>query len=525
MTVLGMSIFLMAALGLAIDGSHLYVQRQLAQAAADAAAQAAMMSVFVGTNTSGSHAFSVGTPASPFNYTCTSSDAATPCYYAQSLNGFNTASDSVKYTASPSGLTIPALSPTYPVNLLQVTVSRNVPATLMALLGWSTFPVSASAVAAIVYVDSPVPIIVTHPTLSGSLNLGGSGSTSKITVCGGPSQSIQVNSSSATAVTWNGNPVIDLSHAGPADPGNCTTGTGADFGITGGPPGANTIFGCTSGQFSGCTNLGSTGFFIDPSPMILDPLAGVVAPPDPTVANSLDLNPPNGTLAPGVNGCPATASSNCVVYFPGKYTNRIDVKGQTAVFTPGIYWMYGVDFTLDSNGDPFMATGYTDSSTTGVPTISPTVNCCGTGTNWTQNMLIYMTGPATAGKNATGTFSVNANAGKQYTTAPISTMIGAPNASSYKGILLFIDRNAAANFNHSIDGGATLQLTGTLYLNSNFNDGTTYQKLNLQGSGGGTTKLTGEIITSTMDLQGTPGIVMNLNSTASYKLNKVALVQ
>ena len=104
-------------------------------------------------------------------------------------------------------------------------------------------------------------------------------------------------------------------------------------------------------------------------------------------------------------------------------------------------------------------------------------------------------------------------------------MIGAPNGSSYKGILLFVDRNAAAILNHSIDGGATLQLTGTLYLTSNFNDSTTYQKLNLQGSGGGTTKLTGEIITSTIDLQGTPGIVMNLNSTASYKLNKVALVQ
>jgi hypothetical protein len=137
-------------------------------------------------------------------------------------------------------------------------------------------------------------------------------------------------------------------------------------------------------------------------------------------------------------------------------------------------------------------------------------------------MLIYMTGPAVSGKDVTGTFTVNSNAGKQYTN---STMIGAPNGSSYKGILLFVDRNAAANFNHSIDGGATLQLTGTLYLTSNFNDSTVYQKLNLQGSGGGTTKLTGEIIASTLNLQGTPGIVMNLNSTVTYRLSKVALVQ
>jgi len=405
----------------------------------------------------------------------------------------------------------------------------------MALLGSSTFAVSATATAAIVNIDSPIPIIITHPTLPGSFNLGGSGSTFKIQVCGGPGQSIQVNSSSSTAVTWNGNPVVDLSKAGPADDGNCSTGTGASFGVSGGPSGANTILGCVSATtVTGCTYLGSTGFFIDPSPLIADPLAGVSAPPDPTIANALDLNPPNGSLAPGSHGCPATASSNCVLYFPGKYTSvdAIDVKTQTAVFAPGIYYMYGTgaDFTLDSNGDPFMATGYTDSSTSGVPT---TGNCCGTGTNWTQNMLIYMTGPTSSGQTATGTFSVNANAGKQYNaypTAPYSFMIGSPTGSSYKGIFLFVDRNSSAH-THSINGGASLAITGTIYMTSNFNTGPTgspanvYQTLSLQGSSGGNTRLMGEIITSTIDLQGTPGIVMNLNSTVAYRVSKVALVQ
>jgi len=103
MVVLGMSIFMMAALGLAVDGSHLYVQRQLAQAAADAGAQAGMMSIFAGTNASGAHTFSIGTGAT-FSYTCISSDAATPCYYAQSMNGFNTASDTVTYVANPTSV-------------------------------------------------------------------------------------------------------------------------------------------------------------------------------------------------------------------------------------------------------------------------------------------------------------------------------------------------------------------------------------------------------------------------------------
>src|SRR3954452_20532532 len=57
LVVLGMSIFVLGAIGLAIDGSHLYAQRQMAQAAADAAAQAGIMSIFDGTNGTGTHAF------------------------------------------------------------------------------------------------------------------------------------------------------------------------------------------------------------------------------------------------------------------------------------------------------------------------------------------------------------------------------------------------------------------------------------------------------------------------------------
>ena len=75
--VLAMGIFLLGATGLAIDGSHLYSQRQMAQSAADSAAIAGIMSIFDGTNTTGTHAFSTG---GPFN--CTTTDARTPCMYA-----------------------------------------------------------------------------------------------------------------------------------------------------------------------------------------------------------------------------------------------------------------------------------------------------------------------------------------------------------------------------------------------------------------------------------------------------------
>ena len=52
LVVVAMSVLLIGALGLAIDGGQMYAQRQMAQAAADAAAQAGIMSIFTGTNIS-----------------------------------------------------------------------------------------------------------------------------------------------------------------------------------------------------------------------------------------------------------------------------------------------------------------------------------------------------------------------------------------------------------------------------------------------------------------------------------------
>src|SRR5690348_5639527 len=73
-------IFLVGAIGLSVDAAQLYLHRQVAQTAADAAAEAGAMSIFGGTwDTSG-----FGTAG----YTCTNgSDATTPCMYART-NGF-----------------------------------------------------------------------------------------------------------------------------------------------------------------------------------------------------------------------------------------------------------------------------------------------------------------------------------------------------------------------------------------------------------------------------------------------------
>src|SRR5690242_16338939 len=96
LVLVAFSLFLLGAIGLAIDGSHLYAQRQMAQAAADAAATAAIMSVFNGTNT-GANAF--GVPPTP--HTCSTTDTITPCVYTRN-NGFAQAAGDVAVVDYPT---------------------------------------------------------------------------------------------------------------------------------------------------------------------------------------------------------------------------------------------------------------------------------------------------------------------------------------------------------------------------------------------------------------------------------------
>ena len=109
-----MSVFLLGAVGLAVDGSHLYAQRQAAQAAADAAATAGIMSIFDGTSTFGGSA-----------YNCGPANGTSPCVYAR-RSGFGTTTgagaDTVHVDPDPAGVTVTNLDPATP-NLLSVTVT------------------------------------------------------------------------------------------------------------------------------------------------------------------------------------------------------------------------------------------------------------------------------------------------------------------------------------------------------------------------------------------------------------------
>jgi hypothetical protein len=532
--VLATSIFLLGAVGFAIDGSHLYAQRQMAQAAADAAAQAGVLSIFNGSNALGIHGFSC--PSTPSDstpcFTCAASDARTPCYYAQTMNGFNLAADVVKVwfpTAAGVGVSSGVLSGSDPVNLLKVTIERPVNTTLMRLLGPSVSTIAASGTAAIVTVSSAVPILVTHPILNSAFSMSG-GPT--ITICGGPPRSIQVNSNASDAVHSNGNGTIDLTKAGPGV-GACN-GSGGSFGAWGGP---------STAPFTLLT--AGTGAYIQPASPIQDPLcttsatncaSGVNPPAAPAVARPAD------PLANSTYGCPASPKKACMLYYPGLYTSKINVKNQTAIFSPGIYYLNGsgVDFTDAANGELYMASGLTDSSTTvsvtltgGVVNAGGVTSCCGTNQGWdgtatNGGMLVYMTGPNSASGNQTGAINVGANGNASLIGSPscASPPCAASPVTSYKGILFFVDRSAAPQ-THSMGGGGTMTVIGTFYapelLSVMKASAAQYQTLSLQGTPGGATNITGEIIVGALALGGNSGITMTLSGLPT-PVRQVALV-
>jgi len=476
-----MSTFLIGSVGLGIDGAHLYSQRQMAQTAADAAATAAMMSVFNSTSTSGSAAF----PTSG-SFTCGTSDAKTPCVYARS-NGFGgSASDTVTIDfPGSSGAPGVSLSTGYPVNVVRVTVSRSVNTLLMGILGQTVTTVQATATAAIVNAIAPVPILVTHPSMANALSLQG---TPTIKVCGGPSRSIQVNSTNASAANTGGGSGIDLSHAGPADSGDCSTGTGSDLGVTGGPTTSPTV------------SYGTTGNYVQPDSWMKDPLEDVSAP-DPS---TLPTAPAPTALANGVSGCPASPKKGCMLYSPGIYPIGINGQNSTPVMKPGIYYIQSNGMSCASNCDMYMATGFTDGST-------------GTNTGWDGTvggggMMIYNTGG--------GQFNIGSNG--------TVDLIGSPANSVYKGILFFQDRTSAAA-THSLGGGGAMKLVGTIYLTNTratmLANAAQVQTLNLQGGSGSGTQFQGEIIVGALQLGGNGSITMNISSSTIYHVSEVALVQ
>ena len=146
LVILALGIFLIGTVGLAIDGANLFAQRQMAQTAADASAQAAVLSVFHGTNVTGAHPFATTTPASSYN--CTPTDGTTPCAYAR-LNGFGTTNSDTVAVAFPTTVSGVTTLSSGSVPAVSITISRPVATTLMRFFGTTSTTIDAIATAAL----------------------------------------------------------------------------------------------------------------------------------------------------------------------------------------------------------------------------------------------------------------------------------------------------------------------------------------------------------------------------------------
>ena len=300
---------------------------------------------------------------------------------------------------------------------------------------------------------------------------------------------------------------MDLSKAGP----KTTTltscdGQGADFGDFGGPA-----------PYPGVLSMGTDGAFVQPASPITDVLIDVPAPAVPAVigvkaaiilpGNCSFTNTPCAPTADS-DPCPVTMPNNCTLYSPGLYTGGINAAGkELALFKPGLYYLNGGGFHFTSNTAFQMAKGWPDDAVTG------------------QGAMFYVTGNDAAADR----IEITSNSGQIQGTPYPNKLVGSPEASIYKGILFFEDRNTTVAHVHSMQGGGGMEITGTIYLTNTEPTmratPTRFQTLDLQGNSGSQTQLQGQIIVDALSLGGGVGITMRLSSTSVLVVRKVALVR
>jgi hypothetical protein len=452
--VILIAFFLLAVLGLATDYSQLWAHRQMAQGAADAACQAGAADMFLkGTDPTAAADF----PTLDFSwigstFDCSAKPNSVPCMYA-SFNGYSGSNVSVSFPSSLPGVSgIPSGFGTVTNPYIKVTVTDPV-ATYFTRIASSikTVNVTASAGCGLNVINAPVPLVVLHRTAGPSLQVNGSAS---VTVLGGPTRSIQVDSSSSTAVSVG---TVDLHLAGPGS-------SGADFAVFGGP----------TTKPAG-VNVGSAGRWIPGANPFGDPFAAISAPASAPATN--------GTATPvpfAVNGCPDP--SGCVEFTPGDYTGC-----STGSIAPGAKGCLSLPY---SGSNPKFSAG---------------------GTNW-QPSHIYAVGtlikpstPTCASTSNSGGFVyiVTATAGASAGTCP--TLFNQTRCTRQP--------DGTCSGGTQIDGGVTWQNIGvdsTTPSTAIFDPGLYYVAANGLSLGTGSTARV-----STASGDGSRGVMFYFNASAS----------
>ena len=574
-----MGLFLLGLAGVAVDVSNWWFHRQAAQDAADAACVAGVMDMLANASGVSAGNFPAGSP--PAAFSCSGKTGTTPnsgtaaCKYA-ALNGYgapgltaNQGSNDV-FISFPGA--VPGLNTCSPTNpppcvpaagtvaspFISVNAIDRVPTTFTGLLsGKRTTDVAASAVCGLITATAPVPIIVLNPSCQHAFQLSGS---TDVQIVGGPTRSVQVNSSNSTcaAATNNsaqqctGNPTIDLSEGGP-------NFTGSEFAVVGSPSTPPSGF-----------NPGTSGDWTNGGP-ISDPYALVSAPTIPA------KSPTDGNPKPvlhNIDGCPDTGG--CDEYQPGLYTNPIWVKNRTAIFVPGVYYIQGTKpANSGSPGSGCLAGKVTGQTRYGLlldtgSMVRPASNTA-PNSDGSNGVMFYLSGSSGAGSY--GSVYVDSNSGSKTLdpfvtsnatcpggTAPPSKLnlptsfqgnvllgqctskgsyIGSGSTDTsgvIRGLIFFQDRaNADLNGQGSMQGGGGMILSGNMYFHNCNSSGTGtncslpntgYQAFfQMQGSPGSTSYVLGNITADELVMGGGGTIAMSLNPNAVYNILKATLLQ
>lgn len=537
--LLMMALFVFAVVGFAVDLTSLWFHRQAAQAAADSACQAGAMdmSATVAGLTLPRMGFTPGTAGN-----CSANPGGAICFYANA-NGYNgtglvagAASNSVAWSfpSTVPGTTPPPASMTnYP--FLKTTVTENVKTHFFFTLnGTQIQTVAASCTCGLVQEKEAAPMIVLNPTVSGAFTYGGGG---RFTIVGGPQRSLQVNSTSPTAIDCVPSGLIDTTHGGPS-------GTGSDVAAVGGPTQSPS---CPGGGFHG----GTTGHWNGNVLPVRDPYASVGPPV--SVKSIAPASTTSGTWVKyHQDGCPDNSGSTgnpndaCKEFSPGYYPNGLNIDSvmnnySTAIFLPGVYYLNGsltaggsttlrmatpcnpscspLSSTVGQQTDGMMIYFYSGSialsgcsgcANSDDPVNSTALTCDGSPPNASLGMPASINGNILVAQCATnGTYW---DAGGDTTDTR-----GSPGS---RGILVYQDHSNTKT-QASFTGSGSLSFSGSLYFHS-----TSYSDvLSLNGGSSTGDFILGLIVTDQANLSGSGAINLALNPTPSIYLLKVGMLQ
>jgi hypothetical protein len=518
-------------LGFAVDLTNMWFHRESARAAADAACQAGAIDLLSGQSgmSNTGWGFTQGTAG-----TCVGSPNATMCAYAAD-NGYDgkglsttTNSNAVSWTfpTSVPGATGAGINP-----FLKVTVSENVRTYFMGLLSSNNYQtLNVDSTCGVVQVKEPAPMVVLNPTVSGAFYYTGGG---ELDIVGGPSRGLQVNSSSATAISWAASAIINQSTGGP-------NGTGSDVAIVGGP--SSIPSNGSSAGFNG----GTTGSWKTAVTPISDPFGSVGVPT--SVKSITPVYTTSGRwVAYGVDGCPDHNSpayvgqdssyhnlpANCIEFSPGYYPSGLTLPNNysTVIFMPGIYYLNGSLVASGSNILRMAApagTAQTDGLMfyflTGSLNFSGCTGCSGGNIDNVDTSALSCDGSYPVSALGMGT-SIGGNvlwaqcaANGTYWDPGLDTSDtrGSPGS---RGILVFQDHTDSTQ--PAFTGSGQLSFSGALYFHSN-NYG---DVLSLNGGTSSGTYIVGEIITDQVQLTGSGKIKLALNPAATTNMAKVAILE